>query len=238
MSYREIIIHSMNEYLAVISEERLLDRKWIYRGQNRDYELPILPSIARGNVDENSPRDEDAFFNMFERVLPLHSIRVFLRKLDILAIGQHFKLKTRLLDWTLSPLIGMYFACDKLTEGRHSVIYACLFNDEFFLNGVEVDGFETDFNCTTKVKVYAPDFIDIRVYNQRGAFTVHPFDTESNSYQGFDANTEGIQEMIKFILPAEEIPSIKLQLEKLGLSPLTMYNTLEASAEYANNWKI
>jgi type I restriction enzyme M protein len=93
--------------------------------------------------------------------------------LELLAVGQHCELPTRLLDWTKYPLIAMYFAV----------------KDEFLFQGKEE---QTEWSCVYKYKAgkiklaetfdpfkicdvrrYIPRHSDRRIIAQGASFTVH-----------------------------------------------------------------
>ncbi|MBS1771771.1 MAG: FRG domain-containing protein [Bacteroidetes bacterium] len=235
----EFEITNIEDFFSVCIKHDFLYKNWIHRGQNQIIQGQLLPTIGRGETSLATNVNESQFLSMFKRVLPLHNIRAGLMDIDYLAMGQHYKLKTRLVDWSLSPFIALYFACDNVTlkENKEApaVVYSCLVNEPMWKPDT---GSFNEIELLSEIKWYVPDFIDNRIYNQRGAFTIHPFNKQDNKYIGIDWNSVIVSEYITMKIPHGYISSFKLSLEKIGFSPLIIYNTLDASAEYANNWAL
>lgn len=85
---------------------------WIYRGHHRSY--PLAPSIERQFAD-NWPEIEYRLFREFQSQAPIHMDPTRLpaakaSRLDWLSILRHYDAPTRLLDFTYSPYVALYFA--------------------------------------------------------------------------------------------------------------------------------
>jgi hypothetical protein len=90
-------------------------RGYVWRGQKRDW--PLKSTFDR-DVQSKNQHDrtkklkhhldnfKEAMNKSYPNVLPRDEV-------DIWALGQHYGLKTPLLDWTLSPYIAAYFAFNK-----------------------------------------------------------------------------------------------------------------------------
>ncbi len=115
-------IHKWEDFLSLpnISEDF-----WIYRGQSNDW--PLKTSLERacersGISLQHAPLIEKTLVDNFRRRYDGDD-REFVIKdtLYCLALMEHHGAPTRLLDWTYSPYIALYFAIENVDE--RSVIW-------------------------------------------------------------------------------------------------------------------
>jgi hypothetical protein len=97
-----------------------------YRG-HADREWELIPKVQRGFAgnDEELFRLERVYTNAFQSkagTLPISKPRMG-EYADWLTIMQHYNLPTRLLDWSRSPLVSLYFA---VANSEHHQKDACI----------------------------------------------------------------------------------------------------------------
>lgn len=144
-------IRSWEDFLNL---PHLSEDEWIYRGQSNDWALKT--SLERSCQDtgialEHAPSIEKALIDNFRRRYD-GSDRQFVidDTLYCLALMQHHGAPTRLLDWTYSPYIALYFAIED--GGDNSVIW-CM-NQNWWMRKARAivgsDRFEQRINYTTR----------------------------------------------------------------------------------------
>lgn len=164
---REIIIKSFEEFhRAVMAYGR---KRVVYRGVCSTF-YKLIPKIGRVEFLDKSADPEQEEKTVFER-FRMHAIP-FLKTpcetmWDWLALAQHHGLPTRLLDWTLNPLVAAYFAVEKENNGD-SAIYV------FRLEGsVDIEANRDPFEVKEVCRFF-PRHITRRIMVQSGVFTIHP----------------------------------------------------------------
>ena len=107
-------VSSLSEFVDIVSrvnsaiKNPLYDKTIIYRGHSSKEYLPV-PGLSRL---KNSDTDtENVIINDFITLRP-DEFSNLTSSFDILSKMQHYRLTTRLLDFTLNPLVALYFACE------------------------------------------------------------------------------------------------------------------------------
>jgi hypothetical protein len=155
--------------------EPYLDGKWLFRGVG-SVRHQLIPSVGRRRDGvAYSLRLEQDLFDQFKReALPLLSSRPA-TEWEWLALAQHHGVPTRLLDWSESPLVSLFFAVWGSDE-EDAAIYIVPRPE---VRTLKKDPFVQEFTC-----FYYPGYVTPRLVSQRGVFTVHPDPIETYTPEG------------------------------------------------------
>jgi hypothetical protein len=146
--------------------EQYLDGNHLFRGV-ASVRYTLTPSVGRPREAYNYRLGiEKALFEQFKReALPLLVSRPS-NDWEWLALAQHYGVPTRLLDWSESPLVGLFFAVWG-NDDEDAGLYIIRRPAE-----VKVQG--TDPFHVPNVCFFYPGYVTQRLMSQSGLFTVHP----------------------------------------------------------------
>jgi hypothetical protein len=162
------------EELAYVNAGRSerMSFSYIFRGVS-DAAYELKPSIGRTELYRNHP--EDAEERLLQEFQYRFAAEIDARSYDqweLLALAQHVGVPTRLLDWSTSPLIALFFAlCAEKDTDR--AVYCFSLSKQ----GNEISKDERQNSSPFKVgKVvrFSPPLSFARLRNQRGVFTAQP----------------------------------------------------------------
>lgn len=223
-------VKSFQDYMDFVSESGNIIQQdlCLFRGQTCDKELiPSLGRLSLGNIQ----KFEKNIFEDFRKRYLAYDPRTFNNDFDLLALGQHYGLPTRLLDWTESALVALWFATEKeITEGD-GVVWIFFPNDEDILDKQEQSPFT--INST---KVFSPNHISERITAQSGWFTCHKLMINENKFLRFERLKKYKDKLFKLIIPKAIHPEIRVKLNILGMNAATVYPDLSGLSRHLK-WK-
>jgi hypothetical protein len=146
--------------------EVYLDGNWLFRGV-ASVRHTLTPSVGRDRGGYGYSADlEKALFAQFKReALPYLPVRPT-NDWEWLALAQHHGVPTRLLDWSESPSVSLFFAVwgNDDDDAGLFIIRRPSQEAELAHSPFRVD----------KVQFFYPGYVTPRLNSQRGLFTVHP----------------------------------------------------------------
>jgi hypothetical protein len=155
-----------------------LSYSYIFRGVS-DSEHKLVPSLGRTEIYKNSSeadrqvleaRTFEEFRYRFAAEMPGDRYDFW----ELLAVAQHVGVPTRLLDWSTSPLVGLFFALSSQTD-RDRAVYCLTFSKHNNNNEVSKEERLKDSPfAATRVRRFSPPLAFPRLRNQRGVFTIQP----------------------------------------------------------------
>ncbi|MCE3606443.1 FRG domain-containing protein [Massilia sp. P8910] len=234
------LISGLAELTAIIGDEVV----W-FRGHSSD-QFQLLPSIARDAV---ALQRESLLSKRFKQ--NAHPFRQVppQNEWEWLFLMQHFGVPTRVLDWTESPLVALYFAVSDddqryLADDAHIwVLLPAKFNFEIprFRPAVQID--IPSFGVDPFLEDYKPDVMALelmsnrlpvaaiahrqneRIMAQLGVFTImHRDATPLDKIAGAAAF------FARFTIPAAAKSGIKSELKSLRITRMTLFPELSSVA--------
>ncbi|MEO8610941.1 MAG: FRG domain-containing protein [Chloroflexota bacterium] len=261
-------ITSVSEFIAHLPE-RSLEYPWGYRGQgSSDWKLES--TLYRERPDLRNVNDLSIKATGFRKIetLLLDKFKAYARPhltfepncdLAWLALGQHFGLPTRLVDWTENPLVALFFALKDATS-RDAVVWAFLTPNGLRENEMTLDALDKDVlrgivtderfailtaqNLIKGIYRYHPSHTTNRITAQQGFFTIQSFSQETHFLSledqfGLDqdpAMVSGAEEpggpwFKKYTIPLASKTSIQKELDVLGMNHYAIFPDLEGVAK-------
>jgi len=212
-----------------------------YRGQsNKDWSL--VPGYYRAKRQFS----ESTLLKRFKQNAAMLISDMPKDSFDWLFLMQHYGVSTRLLDWSESPLVALYFALSSYHEYDTDAVLWSLKPSELNRNGgiraadeeFYIPSFEDD-----EVKNYSVESLNsnsrnellpiaviatrnnARIQAQHGVFTIHHLDQISIEDIGDSSH------VIKYIIPNDAKEKIAKQLSVLGFTKFQLFPELSSIGE-------
>ena len=203
-----------------------------------------------------NPKDETECLGDFQMYGQLHEPRLKDLKeeediWEIMAIAQHYRVPTRLLDWSWSPLVALHFATSRVKiddeEGNPAVVWAINIDDvnellpedfHHLVNRHRLKIFTYDdlkaaspslktihdyeSNAEDSFIFLQPSCSDQRIFTQASVFSIM-----RNAFDPLDEFLQNQRSDVirswKFTIPWEKVKEIRDQLDMMFINERTMY---------------
>lgn len=220
-------ISSLEEYISIVKGK---ERGTFYRGISRNsYELiPSLGRLKDKYSQEEILKYEDSAFRIFKSQVILYGDYLKYNDLCLLLLAQHHGLPTRLMDWSLNPLVALFFSV-KNESPESSAVYILkqeisshFINDDADCKNIIGKIYKTSIMIKDTFECYLGKYTTPRMQAQNGIFTLH--------YNPFEPIKECFVE--KIIIKKEERSTIYKQLEILGIHEHSLFPSIDGLATW------
>ena len=217
-----------------------------WRGQ-RNYDWDLNPSLFRSHEEFD---ERSAILRFKQRALSRHpNVPAKYDLSSWLFLMQHYRLPTRLLDWTESPLIASFFASEidkchlehpELIEDTDGALFALspyrlnetqfgrhvlLMPEDDHCSAAMAPAFDETAQESDKVVAVRPAEVDVRLMVQMSEFTLHGYNV------ALEALEKSNQFILKFRISRESKVAIRAELKRLGIRLSSIFPDLENLAE-------
>jgi hypothetical protein len=226
-----ITVSSIADFSRLIDERLCDDKKTtvLYRGHGAQ-SFKLQPKVGRQAPPMNSSAgavNEELMLELFRRQ-SVGLLEVSPQSdWEFLAIAQHHGMSTRLLDWTRSPLVALYFSVCKECETRDKDGRPGCEDAEVLAWRCAKEKLAEPPGCgplkLESVVRYIPRITTSRLRAQSGLFTVHPRPTEVWEPEG---------KLLRVRIPSERRKALKDSLFRHGVHESVLFPELDGLARH------
>lgn len=240
----------ISSWKELIELEDSYEKTWMFRGHSSDWNLDssLHRVCDRFGIDRSDAfQVEYALMRSFKRkYIGEDSQMIRDDPMYCMAKMQHYGAPTRLLDWTYSFFVALYFAIESASVEKEFFIWA--FNYEWIKEKLEKIGlqswkyrnvdetrgnpslFEEEYYKKENRMIFAESALGLnpRLVDQQGVFILPGIVSESiDSIFNHQLDKENVMQVVKITLAKDEFAKIVNKLNRMRLTHKTIYSDLE-----------
>lgn len=230
MDIEEVVIENFEELIKEFTDYNC--GHFVYRGVE-DSSYKLVPSIGR--ISEDILEEHEFSLEKYEKeTLHIFKMKSFseysgnnFNDLDWLVLAQHHGLPTRLLDWTTSPLVALYFATKPTVDKSNYKIIKPTKDAAIYKYHCERRLDSKDLANPLEINKHGIFFhknITNRLIGQHGLFSIHPKPNEPFNNGLDDYKCDGIR---KIIIPKDLVKDTFEKIYALGVRHETIFPDLD-----------
>jgi hypothetical protein len=229
-------VQSIADFIANLPEKEMYAARTVYRGHS-SFSWKLTPGLFRIEeipITAMPPErfEKEYLLGEFQKEAIPFTNYLPQDVLEWIALAQHHHLPTRLLDWTESPLVALFFAVNdpnnRENDEEDGIVWSLA---AFVLQGGLFNSFEEIDQAIRNRpnNIYFPRHISPRISAQQGCFTVHSR-PEKGGYVPLEERAEAGDRSIvltKCVIPAERKAHFRLELNRLGINYFALFPDLD-----------
>ena len=250
---QELEINSFKEYREIVTDYAFHD--WIYRGQN-NYSYELNSSLYRTFTKNEKMRSlnkkrtihlvrekyEKEVISAFKNTCHIYISDLPDRKstFDWLALMQHYGTPTRLLDFSFSPYIALYFAISgaKDDSAVYCINYKEIIKKDDSLTRNINDYYKNIMQPQKSIKEtilvpFEPTFTNERLFAQQGVFLI-PNSLDFSHHEILEKNYDD-NYYLKVKIHSNCFVEIITELQKMNIKASTIYPGFEGFCKSFEN---
>lgn len=210
------------------------DSKVIFRGQAKEENWPLVPLIGRNRDRSRALKREREILEEFKRESIPYIDLIPDNDWQWLAMAQHNRLPTRLLDWTRNPLAALWFAVkDPALHNQSGIVWAFHYEEpEVVFNTIDLDQNKDSPFSIERTFVYFPEYVSPFIQAQSGVFTVHHCEgTNPGKFPPLEQIKNSDLRLTKIEIPPKSFGTVRYHLFRVGISPASLFPGLQGLAD-------
>lgn len=214
---------SLDDFDIWVKENRKRNNRSVFRGQRKFY--PLLPSISRENNAGNLIKNEKALLlelkKQGKKCLQIEPENDW----EWLVVGQHHGLPTRILDWSFSPYVALWFALEKSHE-KNSAPEVWAFSPEKsdFIDSLS----DTSPFQGSRTKIFETDFKIPRVREQKGCFTLFKYiDKKTSGFVPLERNSKVRKNICRVRVSVRNSGEMLEAIERKGIKSSNLFPDID-----------
>jgi FRG domain-containing protein len=232
--------NSIESYLRVVKEMRqgLRSSSYLFRGHSKS-EWELTPSIGRGKKRTGLffswERFEQGLLSVLKRQAQPHLKNIPAGDLQWITVAQHHGLPTRLLDWSTSPLVALYFCVENNPKFDGSVWcftpFISYLSDHELINSLKI-------NSIGRIE---PFHLSPRVSAQQSCFTIHPLPKSNESFKSIRQvileKPDSSMKLQEIKISARFKKKIRHELNEVGINRYSLFPDLDGLCSHLS-WEM